>query len=58
MKVEGEDGENIADAVVLLLVAHVGAAERGLPESQVIVALRKWRPLKGDKLELASFRVW
>lgn len=46
MKVEGEDGENIADAVVLLLVAHVGAAERCLPESQVIVALRKCHPLK------------
>lgn len=46
MKVEGEDGENIADAVVLLLVAHVGAAKRCLPESQVIVALRKLHPLK------------
>lgn len=45
MKVEGVEGESIADTVVLLLVAHVGAAERCLPETQIIVPLNKW-PLK------------
>lgn len=48
MKVEGVEGESIADTVVLLLVAHVGAAERCLPETQIIVPLSKCNPLKGE----------
>lgn len=45
-KVEGEEGEIAVDAVVLLLVAHVGAAQRRFPETQVVVRLRKVPPLK------------
>lgn len=45
-KVEGEEAEIAVDAVVLLLVAHVGAAERCLPETQVIVRPSKGHPLK------------
>lgn len=46
VKVEGEEGETAVYAVVLLLVAHVGAAERCLPETQVIVRPSKGQPLK------------
>lgn len=41
MQVEGEEGESAADAEVLLFVAHVGVAERRLPETQAVVALSK-----------------
>lgn len=54
---EGEEGEVAVDAVVLLLVAHVGAAERRLPETQVIVRPSKGHPLKRDTQKLASLRV-
>lgn len=55
-KVESEEGETAVDAVVLLLVAHVGAAESCLPQTQVIVRPRKGHPLR-DTQTLASFRV-
>ena len=45
-KVEGVDGEQACDGVVLLLVAHVGAAHTRLPQAQAAVGLRKrhtWR---------------
>lgn len=35
------EGELSGDVEALLLVAHVGAAESGLPQSQVIAALNK-----------------
>lgn len=45
-EVEGEEGETAVDAVVLLLVAHVGAAERGLPKTQIIAPPSKDNPFK------------
>lgn len=42
-KVEGVDGEQACDGVVLLLVAHVGAADTRLPQTQAAVGLRKRR---------------
>lgn len=41
LKVEGEEGERAADGVVLLLVTHVGAADRRLPQGQVGVPPNK-----------------
>lgn len=56
-EVEGEEGEVAVDAVVLLLVAHVGAAERSLPETQVVVPPGKGHPLKDTQThESASER--
>ena len=37
MQVEGVEGEGLADVVALLLVAHVGAAHRRHPQTQVSV---------------------
>lgn len=45
-EVEREDVEVAIDAIVLLFVAHVGAAEGRLPQAQVGVALTKWHTLK------------
>lgn len=45
-KVEGVDGEQACDGVVLLLVAHVGAADTRLPQTQAAVGLRKRRTLR------------
>lgn len=53
VKVEGEEGERAVDAVVLLLVAHVGAAERRLPQTQGIVPLGEGHPLKEMRKEIS-----
>lgn len=45
MQAEGVEGEQVGDGEVLLLVAHVGAANSGLPQSQVCASLNKI-PLK------------
>lgn len=46
LKVEGVEGEQAGDGVVLLLVTHVGAADGRLPQTQVGVRLRKHSALK------------
>lgn len=43
---ECKDVEVAVDAAVLLFVAHVGAAERRLPQAQVVAALIKRHTLK------------
>lgn len=45
-EVEREDVEVAVDAEVLLVIAHVGAAEGRLPQVQAAVALRKRRTWK------------
>lgn len=45
-QVKGVDGEHFGDVVALLLIAHVGAADSCLPQTQVAVRLRKHDALK------------
>lgn len=46
LKVEGEEVEPAGNGVVLLLVAHVRAAHRRLPQTQVAVRLREDHTLR------------
>lgn len=65
MQAEGVDGEQVGDGEVLLLVAHVGASHRRLPQTQVGATLSKnacratHRKLstKPGKLQVVSERI-
>lgn len=56
MQVEGVDGKCVSDVESLLLVTHVGAADRCLPQAEVGV-LRRQTCRETGTTELAVFSV-
>lgn len=52
LQVVGEDGEQAVDGVVLLFIAHVGAANSGFPQTQIAVCANKhntWKEIHSCK---------